>query len=183
MQPFKTVQDYDAFLKRVDGFVAWTDQAIVNMRLGIARGYTLPRILAERTLPQLQAHVVTRAEESLYWGPITLFPADFTAADRERLTAAYRAAIETKIVPSYRKLLDFMRDEYVPRARTSAGLDALPDGKAWYAYNVRRITTTDYSPAQIHQVGLDEVKRIHTEMAGVMRRVGFEGTLQEFFGT
>ena len=181
MQPFKTVQDYDNFLKRIDGFVAWTDQAIVNMREGIKRGYTLPKILAERTLPQLQAQIVPKAEDSLYWGPITNMPADFSAADRERLTQAYRAAIETKVVPSYRKLHDFMRDEYVPKARLSHGMEGLPDGKAWYAYNVKRITTTHYTPEQIHQIGLDEVKRIHGEMAGVMKQVGFKGTLDEFF--
>jgi len=181
MQPFKTVQDYDNFLKRIDGFVAWTDQAIVNMKEGVKRGYTLPKVLAERTLPQLQAHIVPKAEDSLYWGPITNMPADFSAADRERLAQAYRAAIETKVVPSYRKLHGFMRDEYVPKARLSHGMEGLPDGKAWYAYNVKRITTTDYTPEQIHQIGLDEVKRIHGEMAGVMKQVGFKGTLDEFF--
>jgi uncharacterized protein (DUF885 family) len=181
MQPFKTVQDYDAWLKRLDGFVAWTDQAIVNMKQGIERGYTLPRILAERTLPQLQAHVVAKPEDSIYWGPIRNMPTDFPAAERERLTQAYRAAIETKVVPSYRKLHDFMRDVYVPKARASHGMQGLPDGDAWYAYNLRRITTTDYTPAQIHQIGLDEVKRIHGEMDAVMKRVGFEGTRKEFF--
>jgi uncharacterized protein (DUF885 family) len=84
-------------------------------------------------------------------------------------------------VPTYRKLHDFMRDEYIPKARLSHGMDALPDGKAWYAYNVKRITTTDYTPEQIHQIGLDEVKRIHGEMQGVMQQVGFEGSLPEFF--
>jgi uncharacterized protein (DUF885 family) len=181
MQPFKTVQDYDAFLKRVDGLVAWTDQAIVNMRLGVQRGYTLPRILAERTLPQLKTQVVAHAEDSAFWGPIKAMPAGFGDADRDRLTAAYRTMIETRIVPSYRKLHDFMQAEYLPKTRTSAGLDALPDGKAWYAYNVRDITTTDYTPEQIHGIGLSEVKRIHGEMAGVMQRVGFKGTLPEFF--
>jgi len=181
MQPFKTVQDYDNFLQRIDGFVAWTDQAIVNMKEGVKRGYTLPKVLAERTLPQLQAHIVPKAEDSLYWGPITNMPADFPPADRERLAQAYRAAIEAKVVPSYRKLHDFMRDEYVPKARLSHGMAGLPDGKAWYAYNVKRITTTDYTPEQIHQIGLDEVKRIHGEMAGVMKQVGFKGTLDEFF--
>jgi uncharacterized protein (DUF885 family) len=180
-QPFKTVKDYEDFLKRMDGFVAWTDQAIANMREGTAKGYTLPRVLAERVLPQLAAHVVERPEDSLYWGPVGLLPADFAAADRERLTAAYRAAIETKIVPAYRRLHDFMRDEYLPQCRTSVGLDALPDGKAWYEYNVRSITTTNYTPAEIHEIGLREVERIHGEMRGVMEQVGFEGSLDEFF--
>jgi len=181
MQPFKTVQDYDNFLKRLDGFVAWTDQAVVNMKEGVKRGYTLPKVLAERTLPQLEAHIVASPEDSLYWGPIAKMPADFSAADRERLTRAYRAAIETKVVPSYRKLRDYMRDEYLPKTRLSDGMDGLPNGKAWYAYNVKRITTTDYTPEQIHQIGLDEVKRIHGEMEVVMKQVGFKGTRDEFF--
>ena len=181
LQPFKTVQDYDNFLQRLDGFVRWSDQAIVNMREGIKRGYTLPKLLAERTLPQLQAQVVAKPEDSLFWGPIKNLPASFTAAERERITQAYRAAIETKVVPTYRKLHDFMRDEYIPHARLSHGMEGLPGGKDWYAYNVRRITTTDYTPAQIHQIGLDEVARIHGEMNRVMQQVGFKGTLSEFF--
>jgi uncharacterized protein (DUF885 family) len=181
-QPFKTVQDYDAFLKRVDGLVAWTDQAIVNMREGVARGYTLPRVLAERVLPQLKSQVVARPEDSSFWGPIKAMPQDFTAEDRERLTAAYRSMIETKIVPTYRRLHDFMRDDYLPKCRDTVGLGALPDGKAWYAYNLRQVTTTDYAPEQIHAMGLTEVARIHDEMRKVMKQVGFKGGLDEFFG-
>ena len=124
---------------------------------------------------------MAKPEDSLFWGPIANMPADFPAAERERLTAAYRAAIETKVVPSYRRLHDFMRDEYVPKAARAPASMRLPDGEAWYAYNVRRITTTGYTPAQIHQIGLDEVARIHREMAGVMKQVGFKGTLHEFF--
>ena len=181
MQPFKTVKDYEDFLKRVDGFALWTDQAIVNMREGVAKGYVLPRVLVERTLPQLAAQVVEKPEDSLYWGPIGKMPESFTAAEREKLTAAYRAAIAGQVIPSYRRLHDFMRDEYLPKARTSVGLDALPDGKAWYEYNVRNITTTGYTPAQIHEIGLREVERIHGEMRKVMAQVGFEGSLDEFF--
>jgi len=181
MQPFETVQDYDNFLKRVDGFVTWTEQAIANMREGVQKGYTLPRVLGERVLPQLQAHVVAKPEDSVFWGPVKKLPETFSAADRERLTAAYRAAIETRLVPAYRRLHDFMRDEYLPRSRTTVGLDQLPDGAEWYAYRVRQATTTGLTPAQIHEIGLAEVKRIHAEMHGVMKQVGFKGTLQEFF--
>jgi uncharacterized protein (DUF885 family) len=181
MQPFKTVKDYEDFLKRIDGFALWTDQAIVNMREGMAKGYVLPRVLVERTLPQLAAQVVEKPEDSLYWGPIGKMPESFTAAERDKLTAAYRAAIAGKVIPSYRRLHDFMRDEYLPKARTSVGLDALPDGKAWYEYNVRNITTTGYTPAEIHAIGLREVERIHGEMRKVMAQVGFEGSLDEFF--
>jgi uncharacterized protein (DUF885 family) len=181
MQPFETVKDYDDFLKRLDGFVEWTDQAIVNMRQGMGRGYTLPKVLVERTLPQLQAHVVARPEDSLYWGPVQTMPGGFDDADRARLTAAYRSAIETRVVPAYRRLHVFMRDEYLPAARTSDGMQGLPDGEAWYAWNVERITTTGYTPAEIHRIGLEEVARIHAAMEGVMKQVGFKGTRDEFF--
>jgi uncharacterized protein (DUF885 family) len=180
LQPFKTVKDYDDFLKRIDGFVAWSDQAIVNMREGITQGYTQPRVLMERALPQLSAQLVGDPEQSLFWGPIRNLPAEFNAADRERLTVAYRAAIAQKIVPAYRRLHDYVRDEYLPKCRATVGLDALPNGKAWYAYNVRSITTTDYTPAQIHAIGLREVARIQAEMADVMKQVGFKGDRKEF---
>ncbi len=180
IQPFKTVKDYEDFLKRADGFVAWTDQAIINMREGVAKGYTQPRILMERVLPQLQAQIVDKPEDSLFWGPVRNMPADFSQADRERLTAAYSAMISTKILPNYRRLHDFVRDEYLPKCRTSVGLDALPDGKAWYAYNIKDITTTQLSPDEIHEIGLAEVARIHGEMRRVMEQVGFEGDLKAF---
>jgi uncharacterized protein (DUF885 family) len=180
IQPFKTVKDYEDFLKRADGFVAWTDQAIVNMREGVAKGYTQPRILMERVLPQLQAQIVDKPEDSLFWGPVRDMPADFSAADRERLTAAYSSMISSKILPSYRRMHDFVRDEYLPKCRTSVGLDALPDGKAWYAYNIKDITTTHLSPDEIHQIGLAEVARIHGEMRRVIEQVGFEGDLKAF---
>jgi uncharacterized protein (DUF885 family) len=181
LHPFRTTRDYEDFLKRIDGYVAWTDQAILNMRQGIAKGVVPPKVLMERTLPQLDAIAVAKPEDSVFWGPIKGFPEAVPAADRERLTAAYRAAIGAKLLPAYRRLHDFVRDEYLPKGRDSYGMQGLPDGEAWYAYNVREITTTDYTPAQIHAIGLAEVERIHGEMRKVMKEVGFEGSLQEFF--
>lgn len=181
IHPFKTVKDYDDWLKRVDGFVAWVDQAMVNMREGVAKGYVQPRILMEKVLPQLQAQVVAKAEDSLFWGPVKNFPASFTAEDKTRLTAAFTAAITTQLVPSYKKLHDFVQTEYLPKCRETVGLAALPDGAAWYAFNVRSITTTDLTPAQIHKIGLDEVARIHAEMDKVMKEFAFTGDRAAFF--
>jgi uncharacterized protein (DUF885 family) len=108
-------------------------------------------------------------------------PGDLGGADAEQLTAAYETAIREQIVPSYRRLRDFLRDDYLPKARTTAGLDALPDGAAWYAHRARSTTTTDLTPAQIHQIGLDEVARIHGEMQKVMKEVGYRKGLKSFF--
>ncbi len=181
VQPFDTVEDYDNWLGRAADIPVWMDQAVANMREGIEAGVVQPRILMEKTLPQLQAHIIDNPEDTIFYRPITNMPEDFSDEDRERLTAAYAAVISEQIVPAYQRLHDFIRDEYIPKARETVGLKDLPDGDAWYAFLVRRTTTTDLTPAEIHQIGLDEVVRIHGEMAGVMEQVGFEGTLHEFF--
>lgn len=181
IHPFETVQHYDDFLGRIDGFIVYVDQAIENMREGVREGITQPRILMQKYLPQVQSQVVVAAEDSGFFTPIANMPDAFSAADRERLTAAYKDAIENKLVPAYERVANFMNDEYIAAARESVGLLDLPNGEAWYAHNVKRITTTDLTPDEIHQIGLDEVERIHGEMRGVMQEVGFEGTLNEFF--
>ncbi|HEU4883047.1 MAG TPA: DUF885 family protein [Longimicrobium sp.] len=180
VHPFRTVKDYDDFLSRIRGFEQAVDITIANMREGMRTGVVQPRVLMERVLPQLSAHVVDDPTQSLFWGPITNMPAEFSRADRERLTAEYTAAIRDRVVPSFRKLHAFVRDEYIPAARTTAGLSALPDGRAWYEAAVRSSTTTDLSPEQIHEFGLCEVARIHREMEGVMRQVGWTGDLPSF---
>src|SRR3546814_1403198 len=108
-------------------------------------------------------------------------PGDFSDADKKRLTAAYREMIEGQALPAFRKLRTFIADEYQPATRESVGLDKLPNGEDWYAFNAHQSTTTDMTPAQIHQLGLDEVARIHGEIRKVMAEAGFDGTLQEFF--
>ena len=178
--PFRTVDDYDDFLARMRGFEQAIDTAIANMRRGMATGIVQPRILMERTLPQLSAHVVPVADSSVFWGPVRAMPTSFTAADRARLTTAYRERIERGIVPAFRRLHDFVRDEYMPAARTTAGLGALPDGGAWYETAVRTYTTTALAADSIHRIGLSEVARIHAQMDSIRRVVGFTGTLAEF---
>ena len=181
MHPFKTVKNYDDFLSRADDFVVIMDQAVENMNIGMQDGVVRPRILMEKVLPQLESQFAESAEESGFFNPVANMPADFNDADRERLTAAYKLAIEEKIIPSYKRLHNFIGDEYLGAARETVGLSDLPNGEAWYAYMVRQVTTTDLTPAEIHQIGLDEVARIHDQMHGVMEEVGFEGDLKEFF--
>ncbi|MCX7041392.1 MAG: DUF885 domain-containing protein [Gammaproteobacteria bacterium] len=180
LHPFKTVDDYEDFLGRMGGFEESVDIAIANMREGMASGIVQPRVLMERTLPQLAAHIVTDPAKSMFHGPVATMPANFSAEDKARLTAAYLAAIRERIVPAFQRLHDFVRDEYLPKTRTTVGLSALPDGREWYAYQARTMTTTDLTPEQIHQIGLDEVARIHGEMNAVMRRVGWQGDLASF---
>lgn len=181
LQPFSEVKHYDDFLARIAAFPAINQSAIANMREGMAQGVVQPVPVVEKTIPQFAAHVVGRAEDSVFWGPIAAMPEEFPAQERERLTAAYRAAIVDTLLPEYASMRDFLRDEYLPAAREGVGMMNLPDGKAWYALNVRAQTTTDLSPEDIHQFGLDEVARILAEMNAVREQVGFEGDLPAFF--
>ena len=180
-QPFKTVKDYDNWLARGNRFPALVDSAIDNMREGMKAGVVQPRALMVKVGPQIDAILKPKAEDTLFWGPIKSMPADFSAADKTRLTDAFRVMIGQQMLPSFKKLRDFIANEYLPATRDTVGMDKLPNGAEWYAFNVRQSTTTDLTPAQIHQIGLDEVARIHGEMREVMKEVGFKGSLQDFF--
>ncbi len=180
-QPFKTVQDYDNWAKRAALIPVLFEQAQSNMREGIKAGVVQPRVLMEKVLPQLDALILDDATKTLFYKPITNLPASFSAADKARFTGDYTALINTTLMPSYRQLRDFIRDEYLPKTRSTVGLGALPDGAAWYAFRVRSTTTTDLTPAAIHQIGLDEVARIHSEMRKVIEQLGFNGDLPAFF--
>lgn len=180
-QPFKTTKDYNDFLERIDGFVVWMDTAIVNMKKGLAVGYTYPKILMERVLPQAQDMIVTDATKSIFWGPITNMPASISAADKSKITKDYTDAIITKIVPTYTKLHDFLRDEYIPKTRTTAGFSDIPGGLDHYRHLISFWTTTNLKPEEIFQVGESEVRRIRSEMEKVKDQVGFKGNLKAFF--
>jgi uncharacterized protein (DUF885 family) len=157
------------------------DQAIVNMRQGATTGVVQPRPVMEKVLGQLDAMVVPQASESVYYAPIEQFPATFSAADRDRLAAEYTRTLNVTLLPAYKRLRDFVRDEYLPKTRTSVAWTALPDGAAWYAFNVQEHTTTDMRPDEIHALGLGEVQRILGAMDDVRQQVGFKGDREAFF--
>jgi len=180
-QPFATVEDYEHWLKRLRGLVVWMDQAIANMREGMARSVVQPRPVMEKVLVQLDSMVVAAPADSLYFRPVAQFPEAFPAAERERLAASYTTFIGDELVPAYRRLRDFVRDEYLPRTRSTVGWTALPDGEAWYAFLAQEHTTTTMTADEIHRLGLSEVARILGEMDRVRQTVGFQGDLQAFF--
>jgi uncharacterized protein (DUF885 family) len=180
-QPFGTVEDYERWLQRLDGMVVWMDQAIVNMREGMEKGVVQPRPVMEKVLPQLEAMIVARPEDSQFFAPVKAFPESIGAADRERLTATYTAAIRDAVIPAYARLRDFVRDEYLPKARSTVAWSALPDGQAWYAFQAQEHTTTNMAAEEIHQLGLSEVSRILGLMDDVRQTVGFKGDLAAFF--
>ena len=180
-QPFKTVKDYDNWLARAARVPVLLDTEIANMREGMKAGVVQPRVLMEKVVPQFDEIITAKPEDSQFWGPIKSLPADFPQADKERLTAAFRTLIADQLMPAIKKQRDFIANEYLPATRETVGLDSLPDGKAWYAFNAKESTTTAQPPEQIHEIGLKEVERIHGEMRKVMEEVGFKGSLQDFF--
>lgn len=180
-QPFKTVEDYDQFLARMNDYITWSDQAVVNMREGVRRNVVQPRVVMLNVQKQLAALIAEDPQKSIFYTPATQFPDDFATADRTRLEKAYRDAVVSRINPSYRRLHDFVRDEYLQKTRPTVAWTALPDGQAWYAFLVKNSTTTDMTPDEIHDLGLKEVARILAEMEQVKTQVGFKGDLHAFF--
>jgi uncharacterized protein (DUF885 family) len=180
-QPFADARDYDRFLERVREFPRWADGAIAMMREGMARGITVPRPAMAKVVPQLRDLVTARVEDSIFWAPVDNLPKDVSARDRARITAEYRAALTQEVLPAYRRLADFVANDYLPAARTTVGWSDLPNGAAWYRWRIRESTTMDMEPAQIHELGLAEVARIRGEMLAVKEQVGFDGDLNAFF--
>ena len=180
-QPFKTVADYDNWFKRASKVQPLFTQMQANMREGIKTGMVQPKILMAKVIPQLDALIKDKPEDTLFWQPIVKMPSTFSAADKARLTKQYRALIVDKLMPSYRELRHFVAEEYLPACRDTVGLEALPNGKALYAYDVKVSTTTDMTPEQIHAIGLSEVARIQGEIRKVMAQVKFKGSMQDFF--
>jgi len=180
-QPFKTVKDYDNWLSRVDGFVVWCDTAIANMRRGMATGYVLPKVLAEKMVPQMAAFDHGPTEKHLYYSPVTQMPKDFSAADRERLTTSYQQMVNDKIIPVYQRLHQFVKEEYLPVCRATSGISAVPGGDKYYAHQIRSYTTTNMTADEIFNLGEQEVARLSQEMEKVKAQVGYTGDLKSFF--
>lgn len=180
VHPFRTITDYENFLLRIEGFEIWIDTAIANMRKGIELGIVQPTVVVDRTLPQIEAMIVSDAQTSLFYQPSIRMPDEFSAADRRRLTRVYTDAIEQRIVPACRRLSAFLRDEYIAKSRSTVAISELPNGKAWYDYLVKTQTTTNLTPEEIFQLGTDEIARITKEMERLRDQQGFAGSLSEF---
>ena len=179
--PFKTVADYDNNLKRLEQYVVLLDRANGRMKDGLRDGITNPRLVMQNVVGQLDNLVPATVEASVFYKPVTKFPDAVPAADRARLTAAYAAFIRDKLNPAQVRMRNFIRDEYIPKSRTTVGLGEMPGGPALYRYLVEQTTTTNMTPEAIHSLGLSEVTRIHRAMEAIKTQTGFTGTLPEFF--
>ncbi|HET7747494.1 MAG TPA: DUF885 domain-containing protein [Vicinamibacteria bacterium] len=178
--PLRTVSDYEKYITRLRGFRPYFDQQIENMREGMRTGFTQPRAVLDGFDTTIAPHAVDDVEKSAFFAPFRALPDTIPAAEQERLRAQGRAAVAESVLPAFRTLLSFFRGEYLPGARATTGAADLPEGRGLYAYLVRRHTTLDVTPEEVHRVGLGEVERIRREMEEVIRAVGFQGDFAAF---
>lgn len=172
-------EDYEHWRLRAQDFVRWTDQAIANMRDGLRRGYTEPRVIVAEMLPLIAALARDDAE-SVFYRPLAALPATMPDAERRRIAEGIRAGVRDEILPAYRALLDFLTREYLPRARQSVGLTALPLGESWYRFLIRRESASTLTPAQIQAIGAADADRLHARLQSLLGEAGYAGDPKTF---
>jgi len=171
---FENVKDYEDYIARLRLLPRLFDQTIEQMRKGLAAGLMPPKILLDKVVTQADGIATTAADQSPFTHPFDKFPDAVPEADRKRLREAGLAAVKESVIPAYVKFTAFVRDEYAPKGRTEPGAWALPDGAAWYAFRVKESTTTNLSPEEIHQLGLEQVKEIEGRMLAVVSQLGYK---------
>ena len=179
-QPYEDAAEYRRYIARMRDIPRYFDEQIANMRAGLARGFSVPRMTLGGRDASIAAFVADDPAKSAFYKPFEKLPSTIPAAEQQKLRSEGAAAIDQAVVPAYRKLLDFFRNEYLPKTRTTVSAQALPDGDAFYRAQVREFTTLALTPEEIHEIGLKEVARIDAEMRKTMRDSGFKGSFEEF---
>jgi uncharacterized protein (DUF885 family) len=178
--PLATTKDYENYLARLRAVPRYFDEHVALMREGLRTGFTMPRVVLDGFESTVRLHATAEAEKSVFFEPFSSFPPGVPPGDRERLRSEARAAIANAVTSAYRHLLEFFTGEYRPGARMTTAAADLPQGRTYYEWLVRRYTTLDTTPEEIHRTGVSEVERISREMDGVMKEVGFAGELPAF---
>ncbi len=177
----RTVADYRKYLDRLSQIPAYFDQQIANMRLGLKRGFSVPReVLTGRDVSIAAVADLKNPTQSSFYAPFKHLPTSISVDQAQALQGQALQHIRDEVIPAYAKLLKFFRDEYVPEARTTLAAEAMPDGEPFYRQQIREYTTLDLSPDRIHQIGLEQVAKIHAQMLEVMKDTGFNGDFPAF---
>ncbi|HEY2090496.1 MAG TPA: DUF885 family protein [Thermoanaerobaculia bacterium] len=178
--PLATVKDYENYISRLRQWPRYVHEEIELMRMGVKRGFTVPRATLTGYDKTMSAHVVDEPTKSVFWKPFEKFPSTIPEDARERLREEGRKAIMEGAVTGYRDLLNYFDNEYLPNTRTTLGAYDLPNGRRYYQFKIGEYTTTNLTPDQIHEIGLKEVERISAEMNEVMKSTGFKGDMPAF---
>jgi uncharacterized protein (DUF885 family) len=173
LTPFNSLQDYENYLSRLRQISRVFEQTTANMRRGISDRLMQPRYLLEKVFPEAEEVAKQAGESNPFFGPLKQFPASIPAADQKRLRDDALNVIATQIIPAYQKFAVFVRDEYAPHGRTEPGVWSLPDGEARYRYAIKRMTTTEMTPDQIHEIGMQQLHETEAEMLAVAHKFGF----------
>jgi uncharacterized protein (DUF885 family) len=171
---FKTVKDYDDWIARLRLIPRAFDQVTTNIEIGMDDHRTPPKFLMQKALDQVKAMAAQKPEDSPFALPLKSFPAAISVDDQARIKAETLAAIDKDVLPAYLRFARFLEVSYVPACRTELGINSLPDGAAYYKFLIARTTTTDLTADQIHQIGLDEVKRDEADMLAIANKLGFK---------
>ncbi len=177
---FRTVDDYEAYLSQLADLPNYLQENIDNLKIGIATGFTMPKVVLDGLLPSFDNMASEAAETSSFYGPFKSIAATVSDKAALELQAKAKTVIETVVNPAYRNLAVFMRSSYYPAATSDLAASNRPDGKAYYEAMVRYYTTLNITPDEVHEIGLSEVARIRAEMQGVIKQAGFEGSFAEF---
>lgn len=180
-QPFKTEKDYANFNKRMELYSVWLDSAMVYMKKGIDKGVVLPKALTVKIIPQFEDMITPNVEDNLFYSTVKKIPSGFTDTQKDNIKKTYTTTINDKLVPQFKKMVAFLKSDYLPASRTTSGIGSLPSGENLYKAYVKQWTTTNMAPAEIHELGLKEVARIRAEMEKVKAQVGFTSSMTEFF--
>ena len=178
--PFQTIGDYKNYIARLNEFPRYFNEQIILMKEGLHLGITIPQAVLNDYELTISAHIVSDPEMSLFFNPFNKIPKNIPKNDREKLILEGRQAILTSVVKAYGDFLDFFISEYRPGARVTLGATEMPNGSEYYQFKVKQFTTLDYSPEEVHQIGLKEVERIKSEMGIIIDQVGFKGSFSEF---
>ena len=179
-QPLVRAEDYRRYIARMRDIPRYFDEHIGNMRAGLARGFSVPRVTIEGRDASIGSFITPTVEANAFYGAFQTMPRNIPAADQQVLRAEAAQAIREAVIPAYAKLLDFYRNAYLPKTRTTISVQALPDGAAYYAAQIREYTTLNVTAEEVHRIGLAEVARIEGEMHQTMRDSGFKGSFPEF---
>jgi uncharacterized protein (DUF885 family) len=180
LMPFEQVHDYEVYITRLNAFRLYNAQNIDLMREGLRTGYLPPRCTLTNIDKQLKAQIVAEPQKSAFYQPFLHFPAHISKVEQNRLLTAAEKALMNSVVPAYRDLLHFIEHEYLPAAREGIACADLPDGEAFYAHRIHYYTSLNLNAQEVHQIGLDEVKRIRAEMEGVINVTDWHGDMSEF---
>ena len=177
---FRNMADYLNYLKRLNQVEDVIDDHIANMREGLNRGFTQPRVIIEHFPDHIKQYIKEDPSQSAFFKPFENLPEDIGADNRQQLQTKAKKVIAKQIMPAYQRFHDFMQNEYLPGARSDIAATSLPDGQAYYQQQIREYTTLDLTPQQIHEIGQKEVKRIRAEMEALIRKTEFTGSFAEF---